>query len=124
MLVAVPLLALLLGWVLERTVLGRSVRAAADNPELARLQGISPKTVSTAVWAAAGLLGTVCLVLISAQNQSLEQIATLGPATLLRALAAAVVARMVSMRIALLAGVLLGLLESFIQFTWLDQTGL
>ncbi|OHV29159.1 MULTISPECIES: ABC transporter permease subunit [Pseudofrankia] len=123
-LVMVPLVASLLGLFLGRTVLGRTVLASADNPELARLQGISPKTVSTAVWAAAGLVGTLCLILISAQNQSLTQITTLGPTTLVRALAAAVIARMTSFRIALVAGVVLGLLQSFIQFNWLDQPGL
>ncbi|GAA4991115.1 branched-chain amino acid ABC transporter permease/ATP-binding protein [Yinghuangia aomiensis] len=123
-LIAVPLVALALGWFLGRTVLGRTVKASADNPELARLQSISPKAVSTAVWAVAGLLGTTCLILISAQNKSLTQVTTLGPTTLLRALAAAVIARMTSFRIALLAGVGLGLLQAFVQFNWLDQPGL
>ncbi|MDT3439179.1 branched-chain amino acid ABC transporter permease/ATP-binding protein [Pseudofrankia sp. BMG5.37] len=123
-LVTVPLVALLLGLFLSRTVLGRTVRASASNPELARLQGISPKIVSTAMWALAGLIGTICLILISAQTKTLTQVTTLGPTTLVRALAAAVIARMVSMRIALLAGVVLGLLQSLIQFNWLTQPGL
>jgi len=123
-LVTVPVAAILLALFLGRTVLGKTVKAAAGNPELARLNGISPKAVSTAVWAVAGLLGTLCLILISAQNQSLTQITTLGPTTLLRALAAAVIARMVSFPIALASGVALGLVQSFIQFNWLDQPGL
>ena len=123
-LATVPIAAIVLSWFLGRTVLGKTVRASADNPELARLNGISPKVVSTAVWASAGLLGTLCLILISAQNKSLTQITTLGPTTLLRALAAAVIARMTSFRIALLAGVGLGVLQSVIQFNWLDQPGL
>ncbi|WP_436775975.1 ABC transporter permease subunit [Yinghuangia sp. YIM S09857] len=123
-LVAVPLTAVLLALFLGRTVLGKTVKASAGNPELARLNGISPKLVSTAVWALAGLIGTMCLILISAQNKSLTQITTLGPTTLLRALAAAVIARMVSFPIALASGVALGLVQSFIQFNWLDQPGL
>ncbi|HSA52881.1 MAG TPA: ATP-binding cassette domain-containing protein [Yinghuangia sp.] len=123
-LVTVPVAAVLLALFLSRTVLGKTVKASASNPELARLQGISPKLVSTAVWAIAGLLGTLCLILISAQNKSLTQLTTLGPGTLLRALAAAVIARMVSFPIALGAGVALGVLQSFIQFNWLDQPGL
>jgi ABC-type branched-subunit amino acid transport system ATPase component/branched-subunit amino acid ABC-type transport system permease component len=123
-LVTVPVAAILLGWFLGGTILGKTVKASADNPELARLKGISPKVVSTAVWALAGLLGTLCLILISAQNKSLTQVTTLGPTTLLRALAAAVIARMVSFRIALAAGIGLGILQSFIQFNWLDQPGL
>ncbi|MGW0665263.1 ABC transporter permease subunit [Streptodolium elevatio] len=123
-LVTVPVAAILLALFLGRTTLGKTVKAAAGNPELARLNGISPKAVSTAVWAVAGLLGTLCLILISAQNQSLTQVTTLGPTTLLRALAAAVIARMVSFPIALASGVVLGLVQSFIQFNWLDQPGL
>lgn len=123
-LVTVPITAALLGLFLGRTILGKTVKASAANPELARLNGISPKAVSTAVWAAAGLIGTLCLILISAQNTSLTQVSTLGPTTLLRALTAAVIARMLSFPIALLAGVVLGLVQSFIQFNWLDQPGL
>jgi ABC-type branched-subunit amino acid transport system ATPase component/ABC-type branched-subunit amino acid transport system permease subunit len=122
--VAVPLIAAALGIFLSRSALGKAVAASADNPELARLQGISPKTVSTAVWSAAGLIGTLCLVLISAQNQSLTELTTLGPTTLLRALAAAVIARLTSLRVALVAGIFLGLLQTVIQFNWLDTPGL
>ncbi|NUU24087.1 MAG: ATP-binding cassette domain-containing protein [Streptomycetaceae bacterium] len=123
-LVTVPVAAVLLALFLGRTVLGKTVKASASNPELARLNGISPKLVSTAVWAIAGLLGTLCLILISAQNRSLTQLTTLGPGTLLRALTAALIARMVSFPIALVTGVVLGLVQSFIQFNWLDQPGL
>ncbi|WP_436789974.1 ABC transporter permease subunit [Yinghuangia sp. YIM S10712] len=123
-LVTVPVAAVALALFLGRTTIGRTVKAAADNPELARLNGISPKLVSTAVWAIAGLLGTVCMILIQGQQGSLTQITELGPGTLLRALAAAVIARMMSFPIALGAGVLLGLVQSFIQFNWLDQPGL
>ena len=38
---------LALGWFLNRTLLGRTVRAAAGNPDLARLSGINPKSMST-----------------------------------------------------------------------------
>ncbi|GAA4983654.1 branched-chain amino acid ABC transporter permease/ATP-binding protein [Yinghuangia aomiensis] len=123
-LVGVPVAAIALSLFLGRTVLGKTVKASAANPELARLNGINPKLVSTAVWAIAGLLATLCMILISAQNASLTQVTELGPTTLLRALAAAVVARMVSFGVALVSGVLLGLMQSFIQFNWLDQPGL
>ncbi|NUU25785.1 MAG: ATP-binding cassette domain-containing protein, partial [Streptomycetaceae bacterium] len=123
-LVTVPVVAIALSWFLGRTALGKTVKASASNPELARLNGISPKLVSTAVWAIAGLLGTLCMILISAQTASLTQVTELGPMTLLRALAAAVIARMASFRVALTAGVLLGLLQSFVQCNWLDQPGL
>ncbi|MFC9392751.1 ATP-binding cassette domain-containing protein [Streptomyces sp. NPDC057027] len=123
-LVVVPLVLLALIGLLGRTVLGRTVTASADNPELARLNGISPKTASTAVWAIAGLLATICMILVSARSGSVTSPEALGPATLMRALAAAAVARMRSFRSALLAGVGLGMLQTVIQFNWLDRPGL
>ena len=47
-LVVVPIVALALGWFLNRTLVGRTVKASAENPDLARVQGINPKIVSTA----------------------------------------------------------------------------
>ena len=41
-LIVVPLLAVGLGWLLNRTAIGKAVKASADNPDLARLAGISP----------------------------------------------------------------------------------
>ena len=38
---------------LNRTLVGRTVKASAENPDLARVQGINPKLVSTAVWSIA-----------------------------------------------------------------------
>src|SRR5690606_16048500 len=104
----VPCVAVALGWFLNRTTLGRTVKAAADNPDLARLNGISPKVVSTFVWAVAGALATVSLSLVSAQTGSVQNLDNLGPNTLVRALAAAVIAGMVSFPRALLAGVVIG----------------
>ncbi|MBB4980965.1 ABC transporter permease subunit [Streptomyces nymphaeiformis] len=123
-LAVVPLVVLALNRLLGHTVLGRAATASADNPELARLNGISPKVVSTAVWALAGLLATICMILISSRTGSVTSPAALGPTTLMRALAAAAIARMYSFHIALLAGIGLGLLQAVIQFNWLDRPGL
>ena len=122
--VVVPVIALTLSLLLNRTVLGKAVLASADNPALARLHGISPKAVSAAVWAGAGLVSSICLILISGENQQLDQLSAVGPETLTAALAAAVLARMVSFRVALLAGIALGLLQDIVEFNWLSQGGL
>jgi len=122
--VVVPVIALALSLLLNRTVLGKAVLASADNPALARLHGISPKAVSAAVWAGAGLVSSICLILISGENQQLDQLSAVGPETLTAALAAAVLARMVSFRVALLAGIALGLLQDIVEFNWLSQGGL
>ena len=123
-LVVVPVLSLFLGWFLNRTTFGRTVHASADNADLARLSGISPKTVSTFVWVVAGVLSSLSLILLSGMAGSPAGIESLGPSTLNRALVAAVLAGMVSFPRAMLAGVALGVAEAVIRFNWYDQAGL
>ena len=124
-LVVVPLVAIALGWFLNRTLLGRTVKASAENPDLARVQGINPKIVSTAVWAIAGFLATITMMLVAGrQRWRRERPAHLGPNTLVRALAAAVIAGMVSFPRAMVAGVVIGVVQALVNFNYLDKPGL
>jgi ABC-type branched-subunit amino acid transport system ATPase component/ABC-type branched-subunit amino acid transport system permease subunit len=123
-LVAVPLVALALGWLLNRTLIGRTVKASAENPDLARLQGVNPKIVSTAVWTVAGFVATLTMILIAAQSGSASDLVTLGPSTLLRALLAAVIAQMTSFPRAMLAGIAIGVAQALVNFNYLDKPGL
>ena len=123
-LVVAPLVALALGWFLNRTLLGRTVKASAGNPDLARTSGISPKIVSTFVWAIGGLVGTVSMVLIGGLEGSAASLQALGPNTLLRALIAAVIAKLSSFRVALAAGIAIGLGQALLRFNVIDQPGL
>jgi ABC-type branched-subunit amino acid transport system ATPase component/ABC-type branched-subunit amino acid transport system permease subunit len=120
----VPIVAVALGWLLTRTTFGKAVTASADNPDLARLSGISPKRASTIVWTIAGFLATLAMILISGRVGPVNQISTLGPATLARGLVVAVLAGMASFPRALLAGLVLGVVEASISFNVLDQPGL
>ena len=95
-LVVVPLVAIALGWFLNRTLVGRTVKASAENPDLARVQGINPKVVSTVVWAIAGFVATLTMILIAGDSRPGPRSPVLGPNTLVRALAAAVIAGIVS----------------------------
>jgi len=94
--VMVPLLVLALAWFLNRTVFGQTVQASASNADLARLSGIDPKIVSLFVWTVAGALSSVSLLLLSGNRGAITGIPSLGPNTMTRALAAAVIAGMVS----------------------------
>jgi ABC-type branched-subunit amino acid transport system ATPase component/ABC-type branched-subunit amino acid transport system permease subunit len=123
-LLVVPLVAVLFTWMLNRTTLGKTVKASADNPDLARLAGISPKLVSTAVWAIAGALATLSLSLLAGDSGSASNLEALGPSTLVRALAAAVIAGMYSFRRAFFAGIAIGVIEAVIRFNYLDEPGL
>ncbi len=122
--VVVPALALALGWIMGRTSFGKSVTASASNAELARTSGISPKLVSTAVWTIGGFLATISALLLSGQQGSIAGFSMLGPNTLARALAAAVLAGMVSFPRALAAGIGVGIVQSVVQFNFLDSAGL
>src|SRR5262249_36545597 len=95
-LIAVPLITLALTWFLTRTDIGKAVRAAAANPDRARLSAINPKLLSTLVWTIAGLLSAVSVILLAGTTGSAVGLATIGPNTLSRVLAAALLARMVS----------------------------
>ena len=123
-LLVVPVVAAVLGWFLTRTTLGRTVKASAANTDLARLSGINPKVVSSFVWATAGFLATLSLALVAGQAGTVEHLDVLGPSTLVRALAAAVLAGMSSFSRALAAGVLVGVVQAVVQFNWVDQPGL
>ena len=113
-LIAVPLLAIGLSVFLNRTVFGQTVQASATNADLARLQGINPKMVSMFVWTVAGLLGAVAMILLAGRRGEATGIQNLGPSTMIRALAAAVIAGMYSFPRAVAAGLFIGLLQTHI----------
>jgi ABC-type branched-subunit amino acid transport system ATPase component/ABC-type branched-subunit amino acid transport system permease subunit len=123
-LVVVPLVAGALSMLLNHTTVGRAVTASADNMPLARTLGINPKLVSTLVWTIAGLLSSLAMILVSGLSGGVTAVTDLGPGTMVRALAAAVVAGMVSFRWSMLAGVAIGVLQAYVRFEYVTQPGL
>jgi ABC-type branched-subunit amino acid transport system ATPase component/ABC-type branched-subunit amino acid transport system permease subunit len=124
-LVTAPAMTLALAIFLGRTRWGVAVRAAAANPDAARLSTINIKLMSTLVWTVAGLLATVTAVLVAPlRGASAADTVALGPSLMLRALAAALIGRMTSMPIALGAGVVLGAAEAVVFFNHPSQPGL
>lgn len=121
-LVAVPVILVGLAYFLNRTRYGVAARAAAENEERARLLGCRVKRVSLLVWGLAGLLSAVTAILrapiLGFQLGGLQ-----GPDLLLRALAAAVIARMESLPITVAASVLITMGEQTIFFSF-GATGL
>ena len=122
-LIVVPLVTLGLWWLLGHTAFGDAVRAAATNADLARMTGINPKMVSTGVWAIAGFLATIS-VFLTATDQASSDLVHIGPDTLLRGMAAALIGGMVSFPRAMLGGVLIGVLERVLFFNYTTETGL
>jgi ABC-type branched-subunit amino acid transport system ATPase component/ABC-type branched-subunit amino acid transport system permease subunit len=122
-LILVPITTVGLWWLLGHTKFGEAVRASVANADLARLTGISPKLVSTAVWSIAGFLSALAVVLIATESAS-ASLVTIGPDTLLRGLVAALVGRMVSFPKAFAGAIAIGLLDQLLTFNFPSQTGL
>jgi ABC-type branched-subunit amino acid transport system ATPase component/ABC-type branched-subunit amino acid transport system permease subunit len=113
LLLTVPAVLGTLTWFLLRTDAGVAVRGIAENSERARLIGIPVDRLSTLVWAIAGLVAAVS-VMMAAPNQGLALNVASGPTLLLPALAAAVIAGMEDLQLAFIAGVGLGLLDKLV----------
>jgi ABC-type branched-subunit amino acid transport system ATPase component/ABC-type branched-subunit amino acid transport system permease subunit len=115
MLLLSPLLVIGLTAFLARSKHGLAMRAAAANPEAARMAGVFAGRMSTVAWAIAGALSAFVAIL-TAPTQGFAASDSFGPGLLLRAMTGAVIARMSSLPVALLAGVGLGVIEQVL--TW------
>src|SRR5581483_2061471 len=106
--ILVPILVVGLAAFMRYSVLGKQIRAAANNPDAARLSGISVRRVSAITWALAGGFAAVSAVL-QAPTQASFNVASLGPNLLLVTLGAAAFGAFVSLPGALLGGLLIGI---------------
>jgi ABC-type branched-subunit amino acid transport system ATPase component/ABC-type branched-subunit amino acid transport system permease subunit len=113
MLVFGPVTVVALAGFLRYTRFGLAIRSAAANPEAARMAGIPAARMSSLAWALAGGLSAFTAIL-TAPTRGFTSGETFGPGLLLRALAAAVLARMNSLPLALAGGVALGVLEQLL----------
>ncbi len=111
----VPVVVLALAWFLRRSLAGTAIRAAAENTDRARLLGVPVRRITTLVWVLAGALAALTFVL-KAPFLGATPAAIAGPAVLLPALAAAVVARMESMPVAFAAAVALGVVDQLVRW--------
>ncbi|MGB3412713.1 MAG: ATP-binding cassette domain-containing protein [Microthrixaceae bacterium] len=111
----VPVVVAALAWFLRGSLAGTAIRAAAENTDRARLLGIPVKNLTTLVWALAGALAALTFVL-RAPFLGATPSAIAGPAVMLAALAAAVVARMESMPRAFAAAVILGVVDQVVRW--------
>jgi branched-chain amino acid transport system permease protein len=100
----------LLGAFFRFTDMGVAVRASAENGERAALLGIPVRRVSTVVWIIAAVLSAVA-VFLRAPMVGLTLGSSIGPSVLLYGLAAAVVARMDSLPLCIVAGMGIGIVD-------------
>lgn len=115
-LAVVPAVVVMMAIFLTRTPYGIAIRASAENPDAARLAGISPRRVSTTVWIISGALAALTVVMFNPVRGVLAGIPSqaLGPGLLLRALAAALIGRLVSLPLALAGGLAIGVIEALL----------
>jgi branched-chain amino acid transport system permease protein len=104
---------------LLRTTLGISMRATAENFQVARLMGIRANRVILTAFCVSGLLAGVAGELWVMQRASVDPF--LGATPVLKAFVAAIVGGLGSLRGAAAAGLLLGALETLLQ-TYLPGT--
>lgn len=94
---------------LRGSAMGTAIRAASENPDRAETLGVNVNSVTARVWVlAAGLAGIAGV--LAAMAQGATGLAS-GPGAEVRILAVAVVARLMSLPLALAAGIVLGVLE-------------
>jgi ABC-type branched-subunit amino acid transport system ATPase component/ABC-type branched-subunit amino acid transport system permease subunit len=106
----VPVLVIGLALFLRFTTIGKGVRAAANNPDAARLCGISVSKVSAITWGLAGGLSAVSAVM-QAPTQPSFNLPSLGPYLLMLTLGAAAFGAFVSLPAAFGGGIVLGLIS-------------
>jgi ABC-type branched-subunit amino acid transport system ATPase component/branched-subunit amino acid ABC-type transport system permease component len=119
MLVLAPLSVVSLSLFLRRGRTGRALRAAAANPDAARLDGVRAARMSTLAWVLAGALAALTAILVS-PTRGFVAASSFGPSLLLRALVVAVLARMDRLGVAFVAGIGLGIVEQ--QILWNTTT--
>lgn len=107
---------LLLGivaWLLNRTRMGRAIRATAQNRDAAQLMGIRIGRVYAQVLAISGALAAVSGIMISSLSGLLPN---MGGDPMLKAFVICVVAGLGNVYGAVAAAIMLGLLEALIQY--------
>lgn len=95
---------------IERTKLGRAMRATAQSPDVARLMGVNVNTIISMTFMIGSALGAIAGVLVAANYDQAH--AYMGFMVGLKAFTAAVLGGIGNLGGAVLGGVLLGIIES------------
>jgi branched-chain amino acid transport system permease protein len=97
-------------WLVNRTKLGRAMRATAENPRVAALMGVRPDMVISATFIIGAALAALAGVMWAANYGSVQH--TMGFLPGLKAFTAAVFGGIGNLAGAVVGGVLLGLIEA------------
>ena len=97
-------------WVVNRTKLGRAMRATAENPRVASLMGVKPDIVISATFLIGAVLAAIAGVMWAANYGTVNHMMGFLPG--LKAFTAAVFGGIGNLAGAVVGGILLGLIES------------
>ena len=97
-------------WLVNKTKLGRAMRATAENPRVASLMGVRPDMVISATFVIGAALAAVAGVMWAANYGTVQH--SMGFLPGLKAFTAAVLGGIGNLAGAMLGGVLLGLIEA------------
>lgn len=114
----IVLAAIALHFFLSRTKTGRSMRAVADNPELASVAGIDTEKVVRSTWIIGGSLAAIAGVL-SGLDTNIHP--NLGWNLILPMFAAAILGGIGKPMGALLGGMVIGLIEELSAYPWITD---
>ena len=108
MLIGTALLVIMLHFFLQRTKVGKAMRAVADNPELARLTGINTEMVIRWTWVIGGLLAATGGIFLGMDTRLFPE---MGWTVLLPVFAAAIVGGIGNPYGAVAGGLLIGIFQ-------------
>jgi len=113
--ISVALLVIVFSLIFQKTNIGLALRASAYSPEIARLAGVKVDLVRTLGWALSGASGAVAgLLLTSNGNGSFSPESMEFSLLLISGFIAAVIGGLDSLVGAVIGGILLGLVTSFV----------
>ncbi|HWC36376.1 MAG TPA: ATP-binding cassette domain-containing protein [Mycobacteriales bacterium] len=111
MLILSPMVVIGLAVFLRVSKFGLGIRAAAANPEAARMAGIFAGRMSSLSWAIAGAISAFTAILVAPASGFVSS-SQFGPDLVLRAMTAAAVGRMENLPATFFAGIGLGIVEN------------
>src|SRR5438105_9623204 len=117
--ITVPVVFVALWLFLRRSDLGIAIRGSAERADRAATLGIPVRRLHTVVWTVATVLAFVAVFLREGVvGPQIGQV--LGPAILLRALAAAVIGQMERLPTIAIAAITIGIIEQAVYWHWLE----
>ena len=111
-----------LGYLLNRTRIGKAMRAVSDSPDLAHVTGINVDMVIRATWIVGGICATAAGVFLVMDTQMLET--TMGFRMLLPMFAAAILGGIGKPYGAVFGGLVIGLAEELSAYPWIGDAPL